>query len=359
MKNAARFLSFLLILVALFGLVTAGLSAKDALDSKNYYEKAGKENDANMKAMDDGLKQLEENEQAYVEGKAALEQGSALVEGIGTLQEGYTTWHEGYAAFAAAYPGQPLPDQLAEGQKQLADGLAAAVAGVMANEEMAAAVQQSSGMTAEQINQTMSALSALPAEQFDTVTAQLLAVAGQLSEGVSGQLEEGKAQLKQYEDGAAQLKTALDAVIANPADPGLKSIASRLGEGFTYLKENGTNLDLTKAREVWNAWHAYSDDSGKVITKEIMTRVIAAAALVLAALLALIAAIRGLRGKGCKLVSFLAALLGCGAFAALKIAGSYFSDKAGASAVTLVMIGAIAVGACSLLHWILPRGKKD
>ena len=40
---------------------------------------AGKENDANMKAMDDGLKQLEENEQAYVEGKAALEQGSALV----------------------------------------------------------------------------------------------------------------------------------------------------------------------------------------------------------------------------------------------------------------------------------------
>lgn len=257
MKNAARFLSFLLILVALFGLVTAGLSAKDALDSKNYYEKAGKEIDANMKAMDDGLKQLEENEQAYVEGKAALEQGSALVE------------------------------------------------------------------------------------------------------GVSGQLEEGKAQLKQYEDGAAQLKTALDAVIANPADPGLKSIASRLGEGFTYLKENGTDLDLTKAREVWNAWHAYSDDSGKVITKEIMTRVIAAAALVLAALLALIAAIRGLRGKGCKLVSFLAALLGCGAFAALKIAGSYFSDKAGASAVTLVMIGAIAVGACSLLHWILPRGKKD
>lgn len=222
MKNAARFLSFLLILVALFGLVTAGLSAKDALDSKNYYEKAGKENDANMKAMDDGLKQLEENEQAYVEGK-----------------------------------------------------------------------------------------------------------------------------------------TALDAVIANPADPGLKSIASRLGEGFTYLKENGTDLDLTKAREVWNAWHAYSDDSGKAITKEIMTRVIAAAALVLAALLALIAAIRGLRGKGCKLVSFLAALLGCGAFAALKIAGSYFSDKAGASAVTLVMIGAIAVGACSLLHWILPRGKKD
>ena len=164
MKNAARFLSFLLILVALFGLVTAGLSAKDALDSKNYYEKAGKENDANMKAMDDGLKQLEENEQAYVEGKAALEQGSALVE------------------------------------------------------------------------------------------------------GVSGQLEEGKAQLKQYEDGAAQLKTALDAVIANPADPGLKSIASRLGEGFTYLKENGTDLDLTKAREVWNAWHAYSDDSGKAIT---------------------------------------------------------------------------------------------
>ena len=75
MSKAVKALSVILILAALFGLVGSGLSAKDALDSKSYYEKKGEETDANFKKLDDGINQLEENDQKYHDGKAQYEDG--------------------------------------------------------------------------------------------------------------------------------------------------------------------------------------------------------------------------------------------------------------------------------------------
>lgn len=124
-----KIISIILVLVALFGIVAAGLSAKAALDTKDHYSKAGEENDKNMKAVDDGLAQLEENEQAYLDGKAAYEAGKAqydegkaqydegkaqyeagkasldqakqVVEGVEQLQTGYASWQEGYNGLVA------------------------------------------------------------------------------------------------------------------------------------------------------------------------------------------------------------------------------------------------------------------
>ena len=427
-----KFISIILILVALFGLVASGLAVKDTLDTKKHYEDAGKINDENLEALKGGLDQLEENEAAYLEGrdayeaglkqyeegkatyeagkeqleagKASLEQARALVEGLDQVQTGYASWAEGYnglnalaqmleleapsAENVATYDAvieqagleelKGVPQAIADGQKQLSDGLGQIISGVMADETMAASVEQASGMTADQINQTMAALGDLPYDQFNGAMTSLTQLAASLGEGVKAQLADGeqqladaeaqlaaaepqladaekqladgKAQLDQFEAGRDQITAGLDAAIANPADPGLKSIADRLGEGFTYLKENGKDLDISKGRDVWNAWKAYSDDSGDAITKEVITRVVGIALTLLGSLLALFAGIKGLGGKGGKLLPFVAALLGCGGFVALLIGGDFYTKGAGVSGtnVTLLLVGACAVAVFGL-----------
>lgn len=440
-----KFISIILVLVAIFGLVAAGLSAKAALDTKNHYSKAGEENDKNMKAFDDGVAQLEENEKAYLEGrtaleagqqqydagkkqyedgkaqleagKAALEQAKQLTAGLDQLQTGFSTWQEGYnglkalaeqagleapsAENVAVYDAvidqagaeqlKGVPQALADGKAELAAGLAAAINGVMADETMATSVEQASGMTADQINQTVSALGDMPYDQFDAAMAGFMQTAGTLGTGVQQQiadgeaqladaeaqlaaaepqlaeaekqLADGKAQLKAFEDGRDQIIGAASQVVANPADKGLTSIKDRLGEGFTFVKENG-DLDLAATKKISEAWHAYSDDSGKAITKEVVTRVVGAALILLAALVALIAGIKGLRGKGGKLASCIAFLLGGAGVAALFIGGDYFTQNAAKAAkfnafAPIILAGGIAVAAMALIHiFAAPKAAK-
>lgn len=400
MKNAAKILSFVLILVAIFGLVAAGITAKDVLDSKDFYEKAGEENTKNRETLDNGLKQLQENEAAYLAGReqieageAALAQGKALVEGVQKLQKGYADWQQGYNGLKALAEGAGLPapaadnveifdaaidtagvealkgvpQAIADGKAELAQGVAAAVNGILADETMAAQVAQAGGVSAEQIRQAVEALPEMPYDQFDGTMDTMMQLASGLIPGVEAQIKEnepkleaGKAQLAAFEGGRDQIIDGLNAVIANPADPGLKSIKDRLGEGFTFFKENGKDLDLEKARAVWNAWGDYSDDSGKVISKELYTRAGAAAAILIASLLALLAGIFGLRGKNNKVLTILAILLGIGGIVALLIAGSYFSEKAGVAScdVILLPVAACAVAVASFAHWFVRNTKK-
>ncbi len=431
-----KLISIILVLAALFGIVAAGLSAKAALDTKDHYSKAGEENDKNMKAFDDGLAQLEENEQAYLDGrttleagkqqyeagkaqydegkaqyeagKASLEQAKQVIEGVEQLQTGYASWQEGYnglvalaeqagleapsAENVAAYDAaieqagvealKGVPQAVADGKAQLGEGLTALIEGLMADETMGAAIAQASGMSADQISQTMAALPQLPYDQFNGAMNGFMQAAAPLSDGVKQQVEQGEtaladaeaqlaaaetqladaekqiadgeAQLKAFEDGRDQIIGAASQVVANPADKGLKSIADRLGEGFTFVKENG-DLDIPAAKKVSEAWHAYSDDSGKAITKEVVTRVIGAALILLASLIALFAGIKGLRGKGGKVVSCIAFLLSGAGVAALFIGGSYFTDKAAEAAkfntfAPIILAGGIAVAAVALIH---------
>lgn len=366
-----KLISIILVLVALFGLVVSGLAVKDTLDTKKYYEDAGKVNDENLEAYNNNLALLEENEPAYLQGKQ-------LVDGVEQLQAGFDSWQEGYnglvslaeqagideapsAENVATYDAvieqagvealKGVPQAVADGQKQLSDGLTQIINGVMADETMGAAVEQASGMSADQIKGTVEALPALPYDQFNEAVQGIMGAADSVLPGV-------KDQLAQFEGGRqAFIDNGISPVLAKEADPGLKSIKDRLGEGFTYLKENGEDLDFEKGRDVWNAWKAYSDDSGKAITKEVWTRVVGIALTVLGSLLALFSGIMGLGGKGGKLLPFLAAILGCGGFAALLIGGDFYTKGAGVSAtkVTLLLVGACAVGAMSLLRTLTAK----
>lgn len=454
--KAVKFLSVILILVALFGLVGAGLSAKDALDSKDYFEQKGKETDEALSTLENGLKTLGDNEPAYLEGrdayeagktqyedgkaqyeagvqqyedgmkqyeegKAALEQAKQLVDGVEQLQNGFTNWQQGYTglgtlAEAAGLPAadpenvstydaaieqagveelKGVPQAVADGQKELAAGLASAMEGVMSDETMAASVEQASGMTAEQVQQTVAALPEMPYDQFNETMGTFMQLAAGLSANVQQQVDEGQktldeagkqledakaqldaaetqladaekqladgeVQLKQFEDGRDQIVNGLKGLMVMEGDNGLTSIADRLGKGFTFMK-NDTDLDIEAGKKVAKAARDYSADSGDLITKEVVTRVIGAGATLLASLLALIAGILGLAGKfkGDKVLSFLSVLLGGGGFAALLIAGSHYSEQAGASAVKIVLAAACAVAVMALINAIaVPKAPK-
>ena len=75
MKKSVKALSVLLILAALFGLLSSGLTLRDALTGKDYWSEKGKITDENLAKLEDGLNQLGENEQTYLDGRALLEQG--------------------------------------------------------------------------------------------------------------------------------------------------------------------------------------------------------------------------------------------------------------------------------------------
>lgn len=201
------------------------------------------------------------------------------------------------------------------------------------------------------------------AEAQLTAAQQQLADAEQQLTAAETQLADGKAQLKQFEDGRDQIIDAASQVVANPADKGLTSIKDRLGEGFTFVKENG-DLDIPGAKKVSEAWHAYSKDSGDAITKEVVTRVVGIGLILLAALIALIAGIRGLTGKGGKLASCIAFLLGGAGVAALFIGGDYFTQNAAKAAkfnafAPIILAGGIAVAAMALIHiFAAPKAAK-
>lgn len=201
------------------------------------------------------------------------------------------------------------------------------------------------------------------AERQLTAAERQLADAEQQLTAAETQLADGKAQLKQFEDGRDQIIDAASQVVANPADKGLTSIKDRLGEGFTFVKENG-DLDIPGAKKVSEAWHAYSKDSGDAITKEVVTRVVGIGLILLAALIALIAGIRGLTGKGGKLASCIAFLLGGAGVAALFIGGDYFTQNAAKAAkfnafAPIILAGGIAVAAMALIHiFAAPKAAK-
>lgn len=75
MKNSVKVLSIILVLAALFGLVGGGMSLKDVLDCKAYWEDKGAKSDADLTTLEDGLNTLKENEQAYLDGRDAYEKG--------------------------------------------------------------------------------------------------------------------------------------------------------------------------------------------------------------------------------------------------------------------------------------------
>ena len=173
------------------------------------------------------------------------------------------------------------------------------------------------------------------------------------------QLADGKAQLQQFEDGRDQLIDGLNTVIGTEPDNGLVSIADRLGEGFSFMK-NDTDVDFDAAKQVVEAGRAYSSDSGDLISKEVWTRVAGAALALLGSLIALVSGFLGLgsKFKGSGIGSIISAVLGGAGLAALLIAGSHYSEQSGASAVTLVLIAAGVLAVAALVNGIAALGAS-
>ena len=71
MKRSVKALSAILILAALIGLAGGGLTLKDVMDCKGYWEAKGVESDANLAKLEDGLNTLKANEAAYLDGAFA------------------------------------------------------------------------------------------------------------------------------------------------------------------------------------------------------------------------------------------------------------------------------------------------
>lgn len=153
------------------------------------------------------------------------------------------------------------------------------------------------------------------------------------------QLADGKKKLDQYRDGEKTLRKGLATLMGTKADPGLKSIAARVGEKETFTGVDGF-FNFDAGYKGLKAGRAYQDDSGVVITKELTSRAIGLGVGIGAGVVALLAAILGLlkKNKGAAVAGLIAAAAaGFGAYY-VNAAGTFYSEGAGSTVGNLPMI---------------------
>lgn len=137
-----------------------------------------------------------------------------------------------------------VPQAVADGQKTLSSGVATAVNGILANEEMAAKLVGASGMSAEQLAGTVTALPTMDYATFNGTMAQLTQLANGLVGGENG-------LQAQYTAGSAQLaesKKVLDAGYAeyNAGKAKLDDGAAQLAAGRAQLADGKVQLEEGK-----------------------------------------------------------------------------------------------------------------
>ena len=137
-----------------------------------------------------------------------------------------------------------VPQAVADGQKTLSSGVATAVNGILANEEMAAKLVGASGMSAEQLAGTVAALPTMDYATFNGTMAQLTQLANGLVGGENG-------LQAQYTAGSAQLaesKKVLDAGYAeyNAGKAKLDDGAAQLAAGRAQLADGKVQLEEGK-----------------------------------------------------------------------------------------------------------------
>lgn len=312
-----------------------------------------------------------------------------------------------------------VPAALAQGQQELAAGTAAAVNGILSNEELAAKVTAASGMDAAALSAAVAALPGMDYPTFNGTMTQLTGLANglvggndglqaqydagkaeldaakkaldagyaeynagkaklddgavQLAEGkktleeagktlaegkktleaAEKQLSEGKAKLDEFESGREQVIAGLETLKGTETYAGLVSIAERLGEDFSYMK-NDTDLDMEKGLEAVAVGREFSGENGAAVTRELTNRAIAAALALLGSVLALAAGIMGLAGKakGSGVLAVIAALAAGAAVAAALMAGTELSAAAGSTTGPLALAAGGVLTAASIAQAI-------
>ena len=243
-KVLLTIISVCLIAASIFGLFAGVTSISDIMNVKEYKEEDAKEGLDAIKKLNDGLDQLQENEGTYLAGV------DTYTAGLISYSEGKTQLSAGYAAYYA-------------GKKQLEEGKAAYAAGKKQIEDNTAAYNEGKATLAkieplmpyvdqyvEFRNGTISNLAGFATAQawFVSVVRPIAANLGlnipdnvtDLPAYVQQMVADGKAQLKQYEDGLVQLAEAEKAIAAGEAQ--LRDAEKQLAQGENALADGGNQL---------------------------------------------------------------------------------------------------------------------
>ena len=222
-KVLLTIISVCLIAASIFGLFAGVSSFSDIMNVKEYKEKDAKEGLESIDTLDDGLDQLQENEGTYLAGV------DTYTAGLVSYSEGKSTLSAGYAAYYA-------------GKKQLEEGKAT----LAKIEPLMPYVDQYVKFR----NGTISNLAGFSSAQawFVSVVRPIAASKGlvipddvtDLPAYVQQMVADGKAQLKQYEDGLAQLAEAEKTIAAGEAQ--LKDAEKQLAQGEVDLAAGGNKL---------------------------------------------------------------------------------------------------------------------
>ena len=178
------------------------------------------------------------------------------------------------------------------------------------------------------------------------------------------QLADGKKQLDQYRDGEKTLREGLATLMGTKADPGLKSIAARVGEKETFTGADGF-FNFDAGYKGVKMGRAYQDDTGALITKELTGRAIGFGVGIGAGVVALLAAILGLlkKNKGAAVAGLIAAATaGFGAYY-VKAAGTFYTEGAGSTVGNMPMIAMCVLAGVAVIfaiaHFTAPKAEVE
>lgn len=256
-KTAHKIVSILILLASIFGLLAGAFGVRDALAVKAFLEGDGGDDPVAM--LSDGISQLKENEKAYSDGiiqykdgLVQLEDGAVqLADGEVQLADGKKQLADGEKQLAQGYK------DYAAGQKQLADGQRQIDENTAAYKEGKATLAKIEPII-PYLNQYIAfrdgTIAKLPGfetaqEWFMSVVRPLMKKLGlfdipndvkDLPVYVTTMVKDGKAQLKQYEDGLKQLAEGKKALAAGKKQ--LQDGEAQLADGRKQVAQGEKDL---------------------------------------------------------------------------------------------------------------------
>ncbi len=275
MKKLLRLLlSLCLIATCIFGLLSAYAGVQDVLNIKAYKEDDLARAQEGLEQARDGIAQLKENEQTYLDG-------------ANTYTEGLAAYADGQAQLAAgAAQLQDGEAQLAAGKQQIADNTEAYNRGKALLEQ----IDPLMPYVQQYIQWRDSGLASAPGfstfqEWFVSVVAPIIGSIGlEVPSDVSdfpgwfnAYVEDGHAQLKQYEDGLVQIEEGEAQLAQGYADYAdgqaqLADGAARLADGDRQLSvyEQGELQLLDGMNEFLDSMGEAARRKGEVVVPSLM-----------------------------------------------------------------------------------------
>ena len=327
-RQFLSFMSILLILVCIFSMVAAGLGVKDCLDIKAYKE-ADAEAAQVVGELEDAIMLLKENEQAYADGLVKYRQGlkdyaagkAQLSDGQRQIDENTQAYNEGKETLASIEPILPYVEQY----MRFRDGTIAKLPDFDTVQAWFAAVVRplgaKMGLTLpDDVTDLPAYIQSMVVEgkaklkEYEDGLAALQSGKAQLADGAA-QLSDGRAKLDEFEDGMTQVNgyTMLcfknKDICRHSGELAVAGPEKRLGSDFSWIKtdENGNEilmlngepyLDLDKCLIVCQSFRDSVAEHGADVAHELYMRLGLYAGLAVFCILGMIAGILGLRGKG-------------------------------------------------------------